>query len=204
VQLLNEARMSQTFQAGQVIFYQENPCHGLHCVQSGCVAVRKIDSSGNQLVTRLGLAGQTLGYRTFFSRGNYRANAEALTESRVCFIRREVLDPLLSHNPALKDLFLERLAADLEAGEEARLRAIAMPLQARFVHLLLLLKDHFGEVDRKGHLILTLPFSRRDIAAMLGARPERPPGPLRTDLASTKAQLARPLLTGLDLEQDTP
>jgi CRP/FNR family transcriptional regulator len=51
-------------------------------------------------------------------------------------------------------------------------RALSLPLRARAAHLLLVLKDRSATADEQGRLTIDLPLTRRDLAAMLGARPE--------------------------------
>lgn len=169
---LNEAKICNVYRPGQVIFYQGNPCLGVYCVESGTVAIRKTDASGNSVLTRLAHEGQTLGYRTYFSGGGYTASAEALTEARICFIDRAAVRKLLDLNPALGFRFLKRIADDLRDAEDARLSAATLPVRTRVAHLLLVLKDRCATVGDDGTLVIELPLARQDIAAMLGTRPE--------------------------------
>lgn len=172
LQALSDAKIGNVYQPGQTIFYQGNPSVGIFCVESGTIAVRKNDEAGNSVIVRLAHAGDTLGYRSFFAGQGYRASAEALEPSRICFIDRAAVRRLLDQNPALGQAFLQRMARDLERSEEARLHAAALPVKARLAHLLLVLKDRFGETNDAGDLMIQLPLSRQDMAAMIGARPE--------------------------------
>lgn len=172
LRLLNQVKVTNVYQPGQVIFYQGNPCLGIYCVESGTVALRKNDAAGNSVIVRLVHAGDTLGYRAFFAGDSYRASADALVPSRVCFIDKNAVRTLLDHNPNVGMAFLRHMAKDLEDAEEAKLHAAALPVRARLAHLLLVLKDRFGSVLQDGTLRIELPLSRQDIAAMIGTRPE--------------------------------
>ncbi|MCG3172618.1 MAG: hypothetical protein GMKNLPBB_00772 [Myxococcota bacterium] len=169
---LNEGKVCHTYRPGQIIFHQGHPCDGVYCVESGTVLLRKSDPEGNGVSPRLIQEGQTLGYRAFFSGGPYSATAEALAESRICFVPRDVVNRLLDHNPALGLQFLKRMAEDLRQSEESFLQSVVMPVKSRLAHLLLTLKDRFGDTDAEGNLTIDLPLSRQDIASMLGSRPE--------------------------------
>jgi CRP/FNR family transcriptional regulator len=172
LRVLDQARIMNTYSPGQVIFYQGNPCLGIHCIESGDVALRKRDEHGNSVIVRLAHAGQTLGYRAFFSGEPYTASGEALTECRICFIDRDAVRAVLDHDHRLGLRFLQRATEELREAEEARLAAASLPVRARFAHLLLALKDRHGTVDAEGVLTIDLPLSRQDIAASLGTRPE--------------------------------
>lgn len=172
VRLLHQSKVSNVFEPGQVIFYQGHPCLGIHCLEDGLVALRKTDVHGNTVIARLFHAGQTLGYLAYFAGRGYSGTAEALTRCRVCFVERAAVRTLLERCPAVGHRFLGRIADNLEEAEDKRLSALALPLRAQVAHLLLTLKDRFASASEDGTLTLELPLSRRDIAAMLGARPE--------------------------------
>lgn len=170
--ILNGAKICNTYQPGQVIFYQGNPCLGVYCVESGAVALRKMDANGNSALVRMAHAGQTLGYRTFFEGTGYTATAEALAVARICFIDRAAVAKLLERTPALGLRFLHRMAEDLRSAEENRLQTASLPVRTRLAHLLLTLKDRYANVDDDGTMTIELPLARQDIAAILGTRPE--------------------------------
>ncbi len=172
VRLLNQARVTNVYEPGQIIFYQGNPCLGIHCLESGLVALRKTDARGNSVIARLFHEGQTMGYLAYFADRGYTGTAEALSRTRVCFVDRAVVRTLVEKHPTIGHRFLGRIADNLKEAEDRSLRLLSLPLRAKVAHLLLTLKDRFANAADDGSLILDLPLSRRDVAAMLGARPE--------------------------------
>ena len=119
--LLNRVRVGHTYEAGQHVFYQGNPCMGIYCLSSGTVAIERTDGSGNRMIVRLATGGQTLGYRAFFANEVYSASARALTRTQTCFIDRREFRKLLSRNLAIGFGFLGQLACDLSESEGASL-----------------------------------------------------------------------------------
>lgn len=172
LQILDRSKTCNVFEPGQVIFYEGNTCLGIHCIEDGTVTLRKADSQGGSVVVGMLGAGHTLGYLSYFSGGPYNVSAEALTPCRVCFVDKAAVRQILLRNPAVGMAFLRRFADDLQSSEEERVRALTLPLRARLAHILLVLKDRSAEVDDHGQITIELPLSRRDLAAMLGARPE--------------------------------
>lgn len=172
LRVLDQNKICNTYEPGQVIFYEGNACLGIHCIEAGTVALRKASGDGDSVIVGLLGPGETLGYSAYFSQRGYGATAEALTACRVCFIDRAAVRTLLQQNPSLGLRFLTRAAADLEHSEQERVLALALPLRARLAHLLLVLKDRAATVDEDGNITVDLPLPRRDMAAMLGARPE--------------------------------
>lgn len=170
---LNQAKTMNTYNPGQLIFLQGNQCMGLYSVYSGTVVVRRVNVHGNAVIVRLVEAGQTLGYRAFFSSNSfYTASAEATTRTQVCFLSRTNVDNLIRNNPSVALNFLRRLANDLNSAESFRLRFATLPVTGRVAQILLLLKRHHGTVDQNGNIIIDLPMARRDLANMIDARPE--------------------------------
>lgn len=172
LELLDRSKTCNTYEPGQVVFYEGNVCLGIHCIEEGTVTLRKSDAQGGAVVVGMIGAGHTLGYLSYFSGGPYTVTAEALTACRICFVDKAAVRTLLQRNPTVGTAFLRRFATDLQNSEEERVRALTLPLRARLAHILLVLKDRSAEVDDEGTLTIDLPLSRRDLAAMLGARPE--------------------------------
>jgi CRP/FNR family transcriptional regulator len=173
LRLLNEYRVDLRLAPGQVLFHEHAPCHGLHCVESGLLALRKADEQGNSVILRLSHPGETLGFPAFFGRMDYIASAEALRESRLCFFPARAVQDVMQRNHGLRDEFLRLLAQELRHYGDARLKVATRPLESRLLDLLLQLLPGCGRLDEVANQAwLDLPLSRRDLAAMLGVRPE--------------------------------
>ena len=172
VAVLDASKVVSNYTPGQLLFMQGDPCHGVFSVVKGTIAIRKSDPAGNTVLVRLRHAGETIGYRDFFSGSDYTTSAEVLTEATVCFVQRDAVEVLLNRNPSLGLNFLNLLGDDLKDAEDAILRTTRLPIRARLAHLLLTLKNRYAEVLDDGSMALKLPMSRQDMADILGARPE--------------------------------
>lgn len=190
----------RTYQPGDVIFHEGASCKGMYYIGAGTVAIRKRDSERKSIIVRLVHADQPLGYRTFFSGGRYSGTAEALSQASVGFIERERLERALAEDPEIASTYLKRLAEDLRGAEEDRLSAFAMSVRSRLVRLLLRWKDRFASVADNGTLAIELPLARRDIAAMLGARPETIARAIRALEEDNVAHFSRRSVLVLDLD----
>ncbi|HJQ99077.1 MAG TPA: Crp/Fnr family transcriptional regulator [Candidatus Polarisedimenticolaceae bacterium] len=170
--LLDRAKTCNVYDPGQVIFYEGNACLGIHCIESGNVKLSKRSQGGDDVVVSLAEPGDVLGYLAYFADGGHTTTAEAVSACRVCFVDRAAVKTLIQRNPALGLAFLKKISGEAERSEDERVRALSLPLRARAAHLLLVLKDRSATADEQGRLTIDLPLSRRDLAAMLGARPE--------------------------------
>ena len=172
VQQLNDKKTARVFQPRQFIFHQGDPCDGIYFVESGTVAVRKMDENGNAVMVRLRHRGDSIGYRDFFVGGVFTVSAEALATSNVCFVDKASVRQLLDLNPALGLGFIRGMVDDLQSAEDTILQTAVLPIRKRLAHLLLTLKDRYATVDDEGVMLLDLPLARNDIAAILGSRRE--------------------------------
>lgn len=170
--LLARHRKSREYRAGESIFSVGEPSHGIYCVVSGTVAIRKSDVDGNVIPIRLSYPGDTLGYRGLLLDANRRYSAEALSASRICFIEKPVVKALLDRNPALGKQFLQRIGSDLSDAHDHLVRNATLSNRGKFIHLLLALMNHHGCTAADGSRFMELPLSRRDLASMIGARHE--------------------------------
>lgn len=172
VKLFNRAVICRSYKAGETVFMQGDPCKGLYIIESGMIAVRKMDSEGRTAVIRLGYPGDSLGYRPLLAHENHRASAEVTKDSRVCFVNAKTTWELISKNPDLGMRFLERTAKALGEVESRFFEVAALSVRVRLVHLLILMRDKCGSITEDGTLVLELPLTRQDMASMIGARPE--------------------------------
>ena len=172
LKLLAQSRKCRLYQAGEPIFSAGEPSHGIYCVTSGTVAIRKVDAEGNAVLVQLGYPGDTLGYRGLLLGENRRSSAEALGPSKVCFIDRGVVRTLLDRNPALGLQFLRRVATDLDDAHAKLVQNATFSNRTKFVHLLSVLMNRHGRTATDGSRVMQLPLSRRDMASMIGARHE--------------------------------
>jgi len=170
--LVNQGKVCRQYLPGDVIYREGDECHGVHCIESGLVGIRKIDASGSEILLRLCHPGDTMGYRSFLAGNDHNNSAEALEQSVICSVSGTVVRSLLEKNPTLGLRFLKHAARDLGDAEEKILQSTTSPVRARFAHLLLVLKDRYGVAGEDGALVLDLPLSRQDMAAMIGIRPE--------------------------------
>ena len=169
---LDQGKICRQYLPGAVIFHEGDECHGIHCIKSGLVGIRKLDADGKEVLLRLSHPGDTMGYRSFLAGNDHNNSAEALEQSVICSVSGATVRSLLEQNPTLGLRFLKHAARDLDAAEEKVLQSTTLPVRARFAHLLLVLKDRYGVTGEDGALVLELPLSRQDMAAMIGIRPE--------------------------------
>jgi len=172
VATLDRTKVVTSYRPGEVIYHQGTACVGLHCVESGTVALRRVDRQGARTIERLVHGGETLSLNALFGGGTHTTAAEALTPTRVCFVERASVLEAVNEAPALSLRLLRRLSEELRSIADERLRAVTRSVRERVARLLVELVDRFGAEGPDGALSLTLPLARQDMAALLGVRAE--------------------------------
>lgn len=158
------------YKKSQIIFYEGNNPFGIYCVNSGKIKIYKISENGKEQIIRFAKEGDILGYRSLISGEPYRASAETLTDSILCFIPKEILFNLIETNRPFSLKFMQFLCAELGAAESRMLNLSQKPVTERLAEVLLILREKFGlEPDNK---TIKVNLTREDLANFVGTATE--------------------------------
>jgi CRP/FNR family transcriptional regulator len=166
--VLDEAKVTRVYEPGEAVFREGAFGPGIYCVGAGAVSTRKTDASGASVPFRLKYPGDTLGLRAFIFGGGYPSTAEALETSRVCFLDGDTIRQLLSRNINLALAFVRRLGEDLSLAEERLLHRGVLNARVRLARLLVNFVEFHGIVSKDDVLVFKLPFTSKEMAAILG------------------------------------
>lgn len=96
---------------GEVIANEGDPCNGIGIIVDGQIALQKYASSGDFATLELLSAGDMFGeYLIFGTRKYYPTTIEAVTNSKIIFISREMLLTILQQDPGIMQNFLTVLS----------------------------------------------------------------------------------------------
>src|SRR5208283_2464745 len=118
---LDEAEMNslaaragtRSYQPGEVLFSEGEPCAGLYIVVSGRVRIYKTSASGREQVLSIESAGGSIAELPVFDGGNYPASASSLGASKVLFISRSDLRAICLEKPEVSLKLLQVVGARL-------------------------------------------------------------------------------------------
>lgn len=135
--LLAQSAIRRTYDAGQVILIEGEPCAGLYIVESGWLKAVKIGLDGREQVLQMLRAGEAFNAISVFTDAPNQASVSALETSVVWIIRREILLKLMEEHPALARHVIKDLAGRVmhlvHLVEDLSLRSV----EARLARLLL-------------------------------------------------------------------
>ena len=108
------ARMHlREFQRGEVLFWEGDPCSGLHIIEQGSVRLYSISPQGRQYTLRVLQEGETCNEVPAFDGGTNPVNVEALETSRVWIIDAQTLLQLVQSHPQFARKVLSQFAHNL-------------------------------------------------------------------------------------------
>ncbi len=168
---LENVMVVRAYARDEKIFRQDAEATGLYCLRSGHILLWHADAYEHKTAFRVVGPGEMMGYRSLFGDDKHAATAQALTVCDVCYYPKNIVLELIDEFPAFARQFFRTLARDRGPRDALLLRGQHIPVRTRLVNLLLLMNTN-DTCPENGTCVMRLPMLRRDIAALLAARPE--------------------------------
>jgi CRP/FNR family transcriptional regulator len=155
------------FHAGELLFSESEPCHGLHIIARGKVRIFKTSASGREQVLAINNPGESVAELPVFDGGAYPASAMAIEETEIAFISRRDFQAHCMEHP--------EVALKVLATVGARLRRLVgiieelsfTTIRQRLIATLVRLAESEGKQTKRGIEFL-LPSSHQELANQLG------------------------------------
>jgi CRP/FNR family cyclic AMP-dependent transcriptional regulator len=155
------------FHAGELLFSEGEPCHGLHIIARGKIRIFKTSLGGREQVLAINHPGESVAELPVFDGGPYPASAMAVEDAEIAFISRRDFQAYCMEHPAvaLKVLAVvgSRLRRLVGIIEELSFTTI----RQRLISTLLRLAESEGKQTRRG-IEFQLPASHQELANQLG------------------------------------
>ena len=147
----------------EFIFWDGDAPDWFYIVVEGKVKVFKHSSLGKEFIIAFFSPGEMFGEVAVFENKPYPASAQTVTETRVMGVKREDLLSFLASRPQVALRIISVLGGRLRDAQ-GRLRDLAGErVEQRLASVLLMLSSKLG---------LTIPFTRQEIADMVGTTTE--------------------------------
>jgi CRP/FNR family transcriptional regulator len=167
---LNSDRGNSLYKNGQVVFSQGSYPHGLFVISSGKVKIYQLADNGKEQIVRMAKEGDIIGHRALLSNEKYTSTAEALEESSICFIPRQLFLDFISKNGSVSMALIKLLSHDLKHAEQMITDIAQKPVRERMAEALLYIKGTFGlEAD---NATINVVLTREEIANIAGTTME--------------------------------
>ncbi len=155
--------IERSFMPNEFIFWDGDTPEWFYIVAEGKVKVVKYSSLGREFIIAFFGPGEMFGEVAVFENKPYPASAQAVAETKVVGIKREDFLSFLTNRPQVALRIINILGGRLRDAQ-GRLRDLAGErVEQRLASVLLMLSAKLG---------LTLPFTRQEIADMVGTTTE--------------------------------
>lgn len=101
------------YDRGEALFWEGDPCAGLHIIELGFVKLYRLSPQGRQYIVRVLQEGDTCNEVPTFDGGINPVNVEALETTRVWVIQADILRELLPKHPEFTQKVLNNFAQNL-------------------------------------------------------------------------------------------
>jgi CRP/FNR family transcriptional regulator len=101
------------YERGEALFWEGDPCAGLHIIEQGFVKLYRLSPQGRQYIVRVLQEGDTCNEVPTFDGGTNPVNVEALETTQVWVIHPDILRTLLKKHPEFAQKVIDNLAKNL-------------------------------------------------------------------------------------------
>lgn len=155
----------------QAIYFEGDPGERLYLVAIGKVKLLRHTGSGREVLLDILQGGEYFGSFAILSGRGYTETAVAQTDCCILQISSFNFEKILNHYPDVSLKVLQAVGQRLEESQEIIKQLSTYSVDQRIAAALIRLAKKMGEQKGDGMLI-QLPFSRQDLAAMTGTTVE--------------------------------
>ncbi len=168
---INRLFHDREIKADQPIYFEGDEAEHLYLVALGKVKLVRNTQAGREVLLDILHGGDYFGNLSVFGANTYAESATAQTDGCILQISSDDFSTVLSRCPDVTLKVLEAVGKRLEESQEIVKQLSTYSVEQRIAAALLRLAGKLGEQSGRGVLI-QLPFSRQDLAAMTGTTTE--------------------------------
>lgn len=168
---INRLFQDRDVSAGQRIYFEGDEAERLYLVATGKVRLARTPVSGREVLLDILQGGEYFGALKIFGEQTYAETAIAQTDCCILNISSADFETILNEHPDVTRKMLAAVNQRLTEARELIQQLSAHTVERRVAFTLLRLAGKLGETHG-ANVLIQLPFSRQDLAAMTGATPE--------------------------------
>jgi CRP-like cAMP-binding protein len=153
--------------AEQAIYIEGDPGENLYLVASGKVKLMRLALSGREVLLDILQGGEYFGHLAIVSQQGYAETAIAQTDCCILQVSAQNFEQVLNRYPEVTLKVLKAVGQRLEESQEIIKPLSVYTIEQRIAATLIRVAKKLGEQKQIGMLI-QIPFSRQDLAAMTG------------------------------------
>ena len=167
IEKMNHKRVNKN----DVVFLEGEKAKTLYFLNVGKIKIYKYTKDGKEQILHILSEGDFFGELNLLKESQYRFNAKAMEESKICTLSKENFKEILLDKPEIAIKILEIMGERLSALENLAQNLATNDIDARIAFLLKNLSDKYGEISNND-IIINLPLTREDMANYVGVTRE--------------------------------
>lgn len=168
---INDLFHDREISAGQTIYFEGDEADHLYLVALGKVKLVRGTELGRDVLLDILRGGEYFGNLPAFGRRTYSETSVAQTDGCILQISSDDFESILARHPDVTRKMLEAVSQRLDEAQETVKRLSVYSAEQRLAAALLRLAAKLGEA-RGESVLIQLPLSRQDLAAMTGSTTE--------------------------------
>ena len=153
----------------QIIYYESDNVTGIYLILSGRVKAIKMSEDGRELVTGIYGPDEYLGIQAMLSGDHYNETAEAVDDTTICLLPKDIVKQLLDSYTDIGQKFIRLLSSNLIEKEEQLLQLAYHSVRKRLAEVLIRLAKQQNASESSE---VQIRISREDLASMAGMATE--------------------------------
>ena len=162
----------RTYRSGAVLHYEGQLDAPVVVVLTGHVRVSALASDGRELVLAFRGPDAVLGELSALDQSHCSATVTAVDEVRAIVLTAATFNAFLRIWPEASNALLRLLAYRLRDADRKRIEFAALDTSGRVAARIAELAGRFGQPQRDGSLLITLPLSQEELATWVGSSRE--------------------------------
>lgn len=171
LQQVNRHFHERGHEPGETIYYAGDPASQLYVLAAGSAKLIRHTLAGQDVLLDILATGEFFGSLSMLGDETYVDTAQAQTVTCTLSISGEDFRKLLEAYPQMALTVLDITAARLREAQETIQQLSTASAEQRIASVLLKLGEKLGQPHETG-LLIQIPLSREDLAAMTGSTPE--------------------------------
>jgi CRP/FNR family transcriptional regulator, cyclic AMP receptor protein len=167
LQTLASRTARKLFSAGELLFSEGEPCHGLHIIARGRVRIFKTSMSGREQVLAVNTPGESVAELPVFDGGPFPASAVAIENAEVAYISRRDFQTYCMEHPEVALKVLQVVGARLRRLVSIIEELSFTTIRQRLIATLVKLAQSEGATTMRG-IEFQLPSTHQELANQLG------------------------------------
>ncbi len=171
IQEINKLFHDRSYSAGQTIYFEGDAAQNLYLVAMGRVKLIRSTTAGHEVWLDVLHGGEYFGSLAALGVQTYTETAIAHTDGCILQSSSQEFETILKQHPEVTLKMLSAVGQRLQQSQEVIKQLSSYTVEQRVASALCRLAGKLGE-EREAGILIQLPFSRQDLAAMAGTTTE--------------------------------